>query len=119
MFVDEVEIFVQGGDGGHGCLSFRRERFIPRGGPDGGDGANGGSVYLQATDGLDTLSDMAGKHHWRAQRGGQGKGKNMTGKKGPDLVIPVPTGTLVYDRNLDLLDVLKPPAKITLVGQHA
>ena len=103
MFVDEVEIFVQGGDGGHGCVSFRRERFIPRGGPDGGDGSDGGSVYLEAVKGLDTLSEMAGKHHWRAQRGGQGKGKNMTGKKGKDLIIHVPKGTLVFDRDLGML----------------
>ncbi len=103
MFVDEVEIFVQGGDGGHGCVSFRRERFVPRGGPDGGDGSDGGSVFLEAVDGLDTLSDMAGRHHWRAQRGGHGKGKNMTGKKGKDIVIRVPAGTLVYDRDLGLL----------------
>ncbi len=103
MFVDEVEIFVQGGDGGHGCVSFRRERFVPRGGPDGGDGGNGGSVYLEAVDGLDTLSDMAGRHHWRARGGGHGKGKNMTGKKGKDVVIRVPTGTLIYDRDLSLL----------------
>ena len=103
MFVDEVEIFVQGGDGGHGCVSFRRERFIPRGGPDGGDGSDGGSVYLEAVEGLDTLSEMAGKHHWHAQRGGHGKGKNMTGKKGKDLVIHVPKGTLVFDRDLGVL----------------
>ncbi len=114
MFVDEVEIFVQGGDGGHGCVSFRRERFVPRGGPDGGDGGHAGSVYLQAVDGLDTLSDMAGKHHWRAKGGGHGKGKNMTGKKGKDVVIRVPTGTLVYDRDLGLLlqDLTKPGQRV-------
>ena len=103
MFVDEVEIYVQGGDGGRGCVSFRRERFVPKGGPDGGDGGDGGSVYLQAEEALDTLSDLAGKHHWRAQRGGHGKVKNMTGKTGKDIVIPVPPGTLVYDRDLGLL----------------
>ncbi len=114
MFVDEVEIFVQGGDGGHGCLSFRRERFVPRGGPDGGDGGHGGSVYLEAVEGLDTLSDIAGRHHWRAKGGGHGKGKNMTGKKGKDIVIRVPAGTLVYDRDLGLLlqDLTKPGQRI-------
>ena len=103
MFVDEVEIFVQGGAGGRGCVSFRRERFVPHGGPDGGDGGDGASVYLQAVEGLDTLSDLAGHHHWRAQRGGHGKGKKMAGKKGKDVIIPVPLGTLVYDRELGIL----------------
>lgn len=114
MFVDEVEIFVRGGDGGRGCLSFRRERFVPKGGPDGGDGGDGGSVYLQAQPGLDTLSELAGHHHWRAKRGGHGKGKNMAGKKGKDVLIPVPPGTLVYDRALGLLlqDLTKPEQRI-------
>ncbi len=114
MFVDEVEIFVQAGDGGRGCLSFRRERFIPRGGPDGGDGGHGGSVYLEAVEGLDTLSEMAGKHHWRAKPGGHGKGKKMAGKRGKDIVILVPAGTLIYDRDLGFLlqDLTKVGQKI-------
>lgn len=103
MFVDEVEIFVQGGAGGRGCVSFRRERFVPHGGPDGGDGGDGGSVFMEVTPGLDTLSELAGHHHWRAQRGAHGQGKNMAGKKGKDLIIPVPAGTLVYDRDLGIL----------------
>ena len=97
MFIDQAEIEVQAGDGGNGCVSFRREKYIPKGGPDGGDGGKGGSVYMVAREGLDTLLDFAGKHHWRAERGGDGAGKNMTGKNGADLYIQVPTGTIVHD----------------------
>ena len=103
MFVDQAEIFVQSGAGGAGCVSFRRERFVPRGGPDGGDGGHGGSVFLEAVPGLDTLSETAGHHHWRAERGRHGQGKNMSGKKGQDLIVPVPSGTLIYDRDLGIL----------------
>ena len=69
MFIDEAQIWVKAGDGGNGCVSFRREKFIPKGGPDGGDGGKGGSVYFQAVENLDTLMDFAGKHHWRAENG--------------------------------------------------
>jgi len=102
MFVDEAKIHVKAGDGGNGCISFRREKFIPKGGPDGGDGGHGGHVYFQAVPDKDTLLDFAGKHHWRAQDGKHGQGKNMYGADGKDLVIPVPTGTLIYDTDLDL-----------------
>ena len=103
MFIDEAQIQVVAGDGGHGCLSFRREKFIPKGGPDGGDGGRGGYVYFQAVDNLDTLIDFAGKHHWRAQNGQPGSGNNKHGANGQDLVIKVPPGTLIYDTDLDLL----------------
>lgn len=103
MFIDEAQIQVVAGDGGHGCLSFRREKFIPKGGPDGGDGGRGGYVYFQAVDNLDTLIDFAGKHHWKAQNGQPGSGGNKHGANGRDLVIKVPPGTLIYDTNLDLL----------------
>ena len=118
MFVDEVEIFVQAGAGGRGCVSFRRERFVPRGGPDGGDGGHGGSVHLEVVPGLDTLSEMAGRHHWHAQRGGHGRGKNMAGKNGKDLVIPVPAGTLVYDRDLGILlqDLTHPAQRVCVAA---
>ena len=69
MFVDEVEIYVRGGGGGHGCVSFRREKYVPRGGPDGGNGGHGGSVILEADASLDTLTDLAGRHHWIAENG--------------------------------------------------
>ncbi len=103
MFIDEAKIQVTAGNGGHGCLSFRREKFIPKGGPDGGDGGRGGNVYFQAVDNLDTLLDFAGKHHWRAQNGQPGSGRNKSGADGQDLIIKVPPGTLIYDTDLDLL----------------
>ena len=102
-FVDEVTIVVQSGAGGSGCVSFRREKFIPKGGPDGGDGGRGGNVYFQAVDNLDTLIDFAGKHHWKAQNGQPGSGSNKHGANGQDLIIRVPPGTLIYDTDLDLL----------------
>jgi GTP-binding protein len=97
LFVDQARILVRGGKGGDGCVSFRRERFIPKGGPDGGDGGRGGSVFLQARRGVDTLLDLVGRHHWRAQNGRPGEGGNRHGRNGKDLVVVVPTGTLVYD----------------------
>ncbi len=103
MFVDEMLIFVKGGDGGNGCMSFRREKFIPRGGPDGGDGGHGGSVYLQADESLNTLHHLAGKHHYKATRGQHGRGKQCHGRNGDDLVIPVPPGTLVFDADNNTL----------------
>ena len=103
MFIDEVQIRITAGNGGHGCLSFRREKFVPKGGPDGGDGGRGGNVYFQAVDNLDTLIDFAGKHHWKAQNGQPGSGSNKHGANGRDLIIKVPPGTLIYDTDLDLL----------------
>jgi GTP-binding protein len=103
MFIDEAKIQVKAGDGGHGCISFRRERFIPKGGPDGGDGGRGGSVYFQAVENVDTLMDFAGKHHWYARNGQPGSGNNKSGASGEDLIIKVPPGTLIYDNELDLL----------------
>jgi GTP-binding protein len=103
MFVDEAKIWVKAGDGGNGCLSFRREKYVPKGGPDGGDGGRGGSVYFLATDSVDTLLDFAGKHHWQAENGQPGMGSNCHGADGNDLVIKVPPGTLIYDMDSDLL----------------
>jgi GTP-binding protein len=103
MFIDEAKIWIKAGDGGNGCVSFRREKYVPKGGPDGGDGGKGGDVYFQAVDTLDTLLDFAGKHHWRAGNGQPGSGNNRHGTNGEDLVIKVPLGTLVYDDGLDLL----------------
>ncbi len=97
MFVDEAQIHVKAGDGGNGCVSFRREKYIPKGGPDGGDGGNGGSIIFVADHNKNTLLDFAGKHHWAAVRGENGMGKKMYGKAGDDLVIPVPVGTVVHD----------------------
>lgn len=97
LFVDQATIYVRAGKGGDGCVSFRRERFVPKGGPDGGDGGNGGSVFLLAQDGIDTLLDLAGRHHYRAENGRPGSGKNCHGRRGKDLRVAVPTGTLIYD----------------------
>ncbi|HPD46163.1 MAG TPA: GTPase ObgE [Anaerohalosphaeraceae bacterium] len=103
MFIDEARIWVKAGDGGHGCVSFRREKYIPKGGPDGGDGGDGGNVYFEAVANLDTLLDFSGRHHWQAPNGQPGQGGNKTGSNGADLVIPVPPGTLIYDTDLGVL----------------
>lgn len=97
MFIDEVVIHVRGGSGGHGCVSFRREKYVPKGGPDGGDGGHGGSVYLIADDSLSTLLELAGRHHWHASNGQPGMGSNRHGKRGTSLAVRVPPGTLIYD----------------------
>ena len=98
MFVDEIDIFVKGGDGGAGCVSFRREKYVPRGGPDGGDGGDGGSVYLEADPALTTLLDFHYQRHYHAPRGQHGQGNNCSGASGDDLVLRVPIGTVVTDR---------------------
>lgn len=96
-FVDEATIRVRAGNGGHGCLSFRREKFIERGGPDGGDGGTGGDLYLVADDSINTLVDFRIARTYRAESGQGGAGRNMTGKSGDDLEIKVPRGTVVHD----------------------
>lgn len=96
-FVDQVKIEVKSGDGGRGCVSFRREKFIPKGGPDGGDGGNGGHVYFIVDDALTTLLDYRYLHHCKAKNGAPGLGKTMHGKNGADLELRVPRGTLIYD----------------------
>ncbi len=96
-FVDEATIRVEAGNGGNGSVSFRREKYIPRGGPDGGDGGDGGSVWLMADSNLNTLVDFRFKRIHRAQRGENGMGRNCTGKSGEDLTIPVPVGTRIFD----------------------
>jgi GTPase len=103
MFVDEASIHVKAGDGGNGCVSFRREKYVPKGGPDGGDGGDGGSVVFVADVNKNTLLDFSGRHHWKAPRGQAGMGKKMYGKRGEDLVIPVPPGTVVYDSDLGIM----------------
>src|SRR5579871_4785802 len=98
MFVDRVSIYVKGG-GGAGCCSFRREKYVPRGGPDGGDGGDGGDVIVRAVAGTDSLADIVNRKHWRAEAGGRGGSDNCHGHKAEDMIIPVPPGTLVFDRD--------------------
>jgi GTP-binding protein len=102
-FVDEAKIWVEAGDGGSGSVSFRREKYIPRGGPDGGDGGDGGSIYLVGDEGLNTLVDFRHARRHRAERGQNGMGRQMTGRKGKDLFIAVPIGTRVRDFDTDEL----------------
>ena len=117
MFVDKVRIFIESGKGGDGCLSFRREKYIPKGGPDGGNGGKGGDVYLQSDPQLNTLLDFIYQPHYKSQNGFPGKSKNMYGADAEDLVIKVPCGTVVYkiDENNNrcfLYDFKKPYEKI-------
>ncbi|EOZ9138900.1 Obg family GTPase CgtA [Providencia stuartii] len=96
-FVDEAKILVVAGDGGNGCVSFRREKYIPKGGPDGGDGGDGGDVYLQADENLNTLIDYRFEKSFRAERGQNGQSRDCTGKRGQDITIKVPVGTRIRD----------------------
>jgi len=99
MFVDEATITAFGGDGGNGCLSFRREKHVPRGGPDGGDGGGGGSVILIADRSISTLLAFRYQTMFRAERGQHGQGSNKTGRTGEDLLVRVPVGTMVQDED--------------------
>jgi GTP-binding protein len=113
-FVDEARIKVVAGDGGNGCMSFRREKYIPKGGPDGGDGGDGGSLYLEADTGLNTLVDFRFHKHYRAERGQNGMSSNCTGKSGDDRVIRVPVGTVVHDAETGEVigDVVEPGQRL-------
>jgi GTP-binding protein len=111
-FVDEALITVQAGKGGNGCMSFRREKYIPKGGPDGGDGGDGGSIFVEADSGLNTLIDYRFTRHYKAQNGEGGQGRQCTGSKGEDLVLKVPVGTTIVDVDTD--EVL---ADLTVAGQ--
>ena len=97
MFVDRVEIKVKAGNGGVGCVSFRRLRYVPKGGPDGGDGGHGGSVTIQAMNGVNNLASLAQHKFWHAPDGKNGEGADRTGRGGKDLLIQVPPGTIVMD----------------------
>ncbi len=102
-FCDEANIFVKAGDGGNGSASFRREKFVAKGGPDGGDGGHGGNVVIEADENLNTLANFLGKKHYKAEKGDQGLGKDMSGKHGEDVVLKVPPGTLILDAETDEL----------------
>ena len=117
-FVDEAPIRVQAGKGGNGCMSFRREKFIPRGGPDGGDGGDGGSIYLEADENLNTLVDYRYTRSYNAESGKQGSGGNCTGRKGEDLVLKVPVGTTAIDVDTEeTLGDLTEPGQRLMVAQ--
>jgi GTPase len=118
MFVDEAKIAVKAGDGGNGCVAFRREKYVPRGGPSGGDGGRGGSVYLEANPHDNTLLRYRYNREFKADRGRHGEGSNCTGVSGDDLILKVPVGTLVYDeQNDEVLADLKKPGQRVLVAQ--
>jgi GTP-binding protein len=99
MFVDRVELFVKGGDGGRGAATFRREKYIPKGGPDGGDGGDGGSVIVRADPNADNLAGLTMKKHWKAGSGAAGQGAKKAGADAEDIVLLVPPGTIVRDRD--------------------
>lgn len=100
-FIDEAKFFVKGGDGGRGCVSFRREKFVPKGGPDGGDGGDGGSVIIEATKRLLSLLDFRYSSHFNAKNGVHGKGKKMHGHRGDDIILYVPLGSIIKDSEDD------------------
>ena len=113
MFVDELELFVRGGRGGNGAVSFRREKYVPKGGPDGGDGGNGGNVYLLADSSKQSFLDLRYRHTLKASDGAHGRGKNQHGADGNDLTVPVPEGTVARDEDGNLL------ADLTQTGHRA
>jgi len=112
-FVDEASINVHAGKGGNGCLSFRREKYIEKGGPDGGDGGDGGSVIIEADEALNTMVDYRFQRNYRAENGESGRGRNCTGGSGADLILKVPVGTTILDE--DLGDVL---GDLSVAGQQ-
>ena len=127
-FLNSAKVFIRSGDGGDGCVSFRREKFIPFGGPDGGDGGRGGDVFIEAVDGLNTLIDYRYLQHYKAQRGSHGMGANRTGARTPTLVLKVPVGTQVFEEDQETLDRRPRPARrqgaarqgrLGRLGQHA
>ena len=96
-FIDQVDIFVKAGDGGSGCMSFGREKYVPRGGPEGGNGGDGGDVIFVADPSKHTLLDHAYRKHYHAERGRHGKGKDQTGRDGKNAIVPVPVGTVIAE----------------------
>ncbi|MFG1291751.1 GTPase ObgE [Xanthobacter versatilis] len=112
-FLDQAKVYVRSGDGGAGCVSFRREKFIEFGGPDGGDGGRGGDVWIECVDGLNTLIDYRYQQHFKAKKGDHGKGANRTGARGSDVVLRVPAGTQILDETEETV-----LADLTEVGQR-
>jgi len=116
MFADEARIYVKGGDGGNGCVSFRREKFVPRGGPNGGDGGDGGDVVFVVDTNLNTLIDFRYRQHFRAERGQHGRGAKKHGHNGADIVVPVPAGTIVRDAGTGavIADMSEPDDRVVI-----
>ncbi|WP_375209441.1 GTPase ObgE [Hyphomonas jannaschiana] len=112
-FLDQAKVYIQSGTGGSGCVSFRREKYIEYGGPDGGDGGRGGDVWAEAVEGLNTLIDYRYQQHFKAKRGGHGMGKQRTGAKGDDVVLKLPVGTQIFEEDQETLI-----ADLTEVGQR-
>ena len=117
MFVDEAKILVKAGNGGNGCVAFRREKFVPRGGPSGGDGGHGGSIYLEANPNDNTLLRYRYNREFKADRGRHGEGSNCTGHSGADMFLKVPVGTLVFDDKGETIADLATPGQRVLVAQ--
>ena len=117
QFLDEAKVYVRSGDGGNGCVSFRREKFVEFGGPDGGAGGRGGNVIVECVANLNTLLDYRYKQHFKAKKGGHGKGQNRSGAKGADVVLKVPPGTQVFDEDGETLiaDLINPGHRIVLL----
>jgi GTPase len=116
MFIDEVTIKVCGGKGGDGCVAFRREKYVPHGGPNGGDGGNGGSVYCEVDPQINTLLDLTNRRAWKAGAGGPGRGADCHGRNGADKIIRVPPGTVLYDadRRVMLKDLVEPGQRVCI-----
>ncbi|MDR0942046.1 MAG: GTPase ObgE [Holosporales bacterium] len=116
-FLDEAKIYLKGGDGGDGCLSFRREKFVEFGGPDGGAGGSGGSIYIEAVNDVNTLVDYRYKQHFKAKKGANGAGQNKTGKSADDIILKVPVGTQILDddKHTEIADLTEAGQKVLLV----
>ena len=115
-FLDQQKVFVKSGDGGAGCVAFRREKYIEFGGPDGGDGGKGGSIVVECVENLNTLIDFRYQQHFKARRGGHGQGSNKHGKSAEDVILKVPVGTQIYDETREniLGDMIIPGQKLVL-----
>jgi GTP-binding protein len=116
-FIDEAKIFISSGNGGNGCVSFRREKYIERGGPDGGHGGDGGNVYVYCEPQLNTLSDYRFMQHFKAKRGENGKSRNKSGARGEDIILKVPAGTQILseDKSVIMYDITKPESKTLIL----
>ena len=120
QFLDQAKVYVRAGDGGNGCIGFRREKYIEFGGPDGGDGGKGGDVILECVANLNTLLDYRYKQHFKAKKGGHGMGQNRTGAGGADVVLKLPPGTQVFEEDGETLiaDLTKPGDRVVLLARR-